>query len=84
MISSLQIKLPPEVLCSIPGCTLQYLRCGSHRRRLTLTITSPSRDAGAKKSAPPSCERMAEMNRSESAMWWANAQWAATERDNTG
>lgn len=75
-----QILLPSELLCAVL-CMSLYLKSGFRHYWLTLTITSLSCDTDPTKAAPPSCEQMAEMNRSESAMWQANAQLAPTERE---
>lgn len=80
-----QIQLLSEPLCGVL-CMSQYLKSGYHHYWLTLAISSMSCDTDPTKAAPPSCEQMAGMNRSESAMCQANAHLAATERerDNIG
>lgn len=82
MTRKLQIECQSVLLCCISCMSLQYLKSGFYHHWLTLTIISLSCDTEATKAVTPSCEHMAEMNRLESAMWWANAQLAVTERGN--
>lgn len=79
-----QIKFPCELLCIILSRSLQYLKSGYHRHWLTLTITSLSRDTDATKAATPSCEHMAEMNRSVSHVAGKYPSSCYKERDNIG